>query len=245
MNKELIQKRFTKNLKTYNDNAKIQKIMAEKLLSYLDNNYYNNILEIGCGTGLLTSLAVQKLQFKTYIANDIVSECKEYINKIDSKIVFVPEDIEKCIQDSSNTYDLIISNAALQWVENLEGLINKLYTKLNKDGILLFSTFGIQNLKEISLAAGKTLKYYTTEQIADMLSSFSYEIYEDIHTLTFKKPRDVLKHLKYTGVNAIEETAWTKTDVFKFETAYNNICNNVPKLTYNPIYIEIKNRTSG
>ena len=65
MNKELIQKRFTKNLKTYNDNAKIQKIMAEKLLSYLDNNYYNNILEIGCGTGLLTSLAVQKLQFKT------------------------------------------------------------------------------------------------------------------------------------------------------------------------------------
>ena len=29
MNKNLIQKRFAKNLNTYNDNAKIQKIMAE------------------------------------------------------------------------------------------------------------------------------------------------------------------------------------------------------------------------
>ena len=34
MNKNLIQKRFAKNLNTYNDNAKIQKIMAENLYHY-------------------------------------------------------------------------------------------------------------------------------------------------------------------------------------------------------------------
>ena len=33
MNKELIQQRFAKNLSTYNENAKIQKRMAEKLVS--------------------------------------------------------------------------------------------------------------------------------------------------------------------------------------------------------------------
>ena len=36
MNKELIRKRFARNLDTYSDNAKIQKIMAERLFSFLE-----------------------------------------------------------------------------------------------------------------------------------------------------------------------------------------------------------------
>lgn len=42
MNKNLIQKRFAKNLNTYNDNAKIQKIMAEKLVSLSDRKDYDS-----------------------------------------------------------------------------------------------------------------------------------------------------------------------------------------------------------
>lgn len=63
MNKNLIQKRFAKNLNTYNDNAKIQKIMAEKLVSLSDRKDYDSILEIGCGTGLLTEKVLKKLYF--------------------------------------------------------------------------------------------------------------------------------------------------------------------------------------
>ena len=50
MNKDLIKKRFAKNLRTYNENAKIQKIMAENLIKYLDKKDFSNILEVGCGT---------------------------------------------------------------------------------------------------------------------------------------------------------------------------------------------------
>ena len=45
MNKDLIQKRFAKNLDTYNDNAKIQKKMAERLLSFLNRKDFNDILD--------------------------------------------------------------------------------------------------------------------------------------------------------------------------------------------------------
>ena len=54
MNKELIQSRFSKNLASYNEQAKIQKRMAEKLISFAEKKEYHSVLEIGCGTGFLT-----------------------------------------------------------------------------------------------------------------------------------------------------------------------------------------------
>ena len=86
MNKDLIQKRFAKNLDTYNDNAKIQKKMAERLLSFLDRKDFDDILEIGCGTGFLTQLVNDKFNFKTYTANDIVESCEKYVKEINPEI---------------------------------------------------------------------------------------------------------------------------------------------------------------
>ena len=120
MNKDLIQKRFAKNLDTYNNNARIQKKMAARLLSFLDRKDFNDILEIGCGTGFLTQLVNDNFNFKTYTANDIVESCEKYVKEINPKINFIPADIEKAVENSDKKYDLIISNAAFQWVENLE-----------------------------------------------------------------------------------------------------------------------------
>ena len=64
MNKDLIKKRFSKNLKTYNENAKVQKRMAEKLIQLCKKNNYKKILEIGCGTGFLTECICAKLKFE-------------------------------------------------------------------------------------------------------------------------------------------------------------------------------------
>lgn len=239
MNKDLIQKRFAKNLDTYNDNAKIQKRMAERLISFLGRKEYDNILEIGCGTGLLTNIINSQIQFENYIANDIVSECEEYIKKINPNFNFVSGDIEKEIKNSDKKYDLIISNAALQWVDNLQGLVDTLFSKLKDGGELLFSTFGQENFREVFFAQGKSLPYYSVSELADLLTDFNPKVEQEIHVLAFKTPKDILRHFKLTGVNALETTTWTKSDVLKFENAYNNVCSNTPTLTYNPIYIKI------
>ena len=52
-----IQKEKVKWIESYNENAKIQKRMAEKLITFVEKKEYPKILEIGCGTGFLTSLA--------------------------------------------------------------------------------------------------------------------------------------------------------------------------------------------
>ena len=238
MNKELIQKRFGRKLSTYNTHARIQKQMAEKLINYIDGEK-SSVLEIGCGTGLLTQLAVNKLQFSKYTALDIVPGCENFIKKINTNIEFINSDIEKYIQ-TCDKYDLIISNASLQWIENLPDFINTLFSKLNEGGTLLFTTFGTENFREIYYVIGKTLPYYSLTELKDLFSEYTLDIEEEIRVMAFKTPKDVLKHIQNTGVNAISSEAWTKKDLENFEKGYNNFCANHPTLTYNPIYIKIQ-----
>ncbi len=239
MNKELIKKRFSKCITTYDENAKIQRRMAEKLFSYIDTDEFERILEIGCGTGFLTKNAVNKLKFKSYIANDIIGDCQDLIEKLSPKIEFIQGDIENIIKNSNNRYNLIISNASFQWIEDIENFISILYEKLEKNGILLFSTFGIENFRELSFVLDKNLAYHSAKEYKNMLKNYNFSIEEEAHILAFKSPKDVLKHIQLTGVNAINEAKWTKTDMLNFEKGYNNFCSNRPTLTYNPIYIKI------
>ena len=102
INKELMRDRFAKNLKSYDENAKIQKRMAERLMSFINNKSPKNILEIGCGTGFLTKLIKEKLNYENLTTIDIVKECESYIKNIDSNIEFIANDIEEFIKTNAN-----------------------------------------------------------------------------------------------------------------------------------------------
>lgn len=235
MNKELIHTRFAKNLKSYNENAKIQKRMAERLITFVQNKQPKKILEIGCGTGFLTELINKNLDFETYKAIDIVEDCQDYINQINPKIFFIPADIENFIKTNNEKFDLIISNATLQWVENFEEVIKSLEKMLNSNGELIFSTFGNENFREIYHIVGASLNYYSQQDLQNLFPNSTIE--PEIHIMAFDTPKDVLKHLQLTGVNAIESKHWTKKDLIKFENGYKNLCSRRPTLTYNPVYI--------
>ena len=241
MNKDLIRKRFSKNLETYSENAVIQRKMALKLMSYLNNTKFNNILEVGCGTGFLTELADKNLEFQNYTAIDIVYECENYVKNINSDITFLAEDIEKFLSKNAQKYDLIISNASLQWVDDFEQVLKNLLNSLNPYGILLFSTFGRENFREISFLSEATLDYLSVSDLKKMFSDFDTIIEEELHIMSFKSPKEVLKHFQLTGVNAINSEIWTKKDLKNFENGYNNFCSNRISLTYNPIYAKITN----
>ena len=213
MNKDLIHSRFAKTLSSYDEN--------------------------GCGTGFLTDILSNNTAWKSYTALDIVGECRDYISQINPEIEFVEADIEDYLKNSSEKFDLIISNAALQWVNDFETTVRTLKNMLNPDGHLLFSTFGKENFREIYSLLGTGLDYYSPKEIEDLFKDLDIKTEEEIHVMGFKTPKEVLKHLKLTGVNAIENTSWTKSDLAKFEKGYSNLCPVRPTLTYNPIYIKI------
>ena len=239
MRKDLIKQRFSKCLKTYDNNASVQKKMAEILVSLVEKKDIDAVLELGCGTGLLTKKLTQKIRFKTYTAIDMVKECENYIRNISEKIEFIPDDIENF--KSGKKYDLIISNASVQWVEDMESFLKNIKNLLSDNGIFIFSTFGKNNFKELKIFIKTPLEYYSMEELTQKLSDFEIiKMEEDIISLEFNSPKEVLKHIKNTGVNALSQTIWTKSDLINFEKNYPQTNQEKFSLTYNPVYIKTR-----
>ena len=233
IDKKLVEQRFKKSLKTYKDNAFIQKYTAEKLISLLPRFNYGSILEIGCGAGILTEQIKEKLVFSKFSCIDLVQQAKEHIDKIIPDNIFKAGDIEKI--ELKEKYDLIISNAALQWCENFEKTIEKLFLSLNKSGVLAVSAFGNNNLKELK----------TVLNLPDAMKTNIQGIEEE-KVFYFNSAVDILKHLKYTGANAVSGYKFTKSSLKSFEEQYRSLYSRESKvyLTYNPLYL-VKTSPAG
>ncbi len=146
--KRLIHQRFAKNLSSYQQNAIIQKKMAENLVENIKKYEINfdKILELGSGVGTLTNVIEKEFNFSQLTLVDIVENSKDYHkNRKNTKIII--EDMDNLKLDEK--FNLIISNATIQWSENLEDLCQKLASMLEKNGLVALSTFGIENLLEI------------------------------------------------------------------------------------------------
>ncbi|MDD3150624.1 MAG: malonyl-ACP O-methyltransferase BioC [Candidatus Gastranaerophilales bacterium] len=239
IDKELVKKRFKKSLSTYDENAFVQEKMASNLLWHLNNSCgknFSKILEIGCGTGILTNKVKSSLLFELLYTNDIVE------SDISKELNFICGDAE--IIDFPMNLDLIISNATFQWMEDFPKFIKKCLNSLAPSGILAFTTFGINNFKEISDITKTKLDYLEISQMNEIFNNlFSILLSkEEEILLNFSTPKDVLKYIQKTGTNALRSTNWTKTD-------FKNFCTNYQKnfstekgynLTFNPYYFILR-----
>ena len=236
-NKSLIKKRFSRSLKTYDDNAFIQKQTAKKLISFLPDITYEKIFETGTLTGILTKELIKKIKFNSYTYNDIIPEAKLYIDKIIPEAEFLEGDIEEI--SLRENYNLIISNASLQWCSDIYKTISKLTGHLSDGGILAFSIFGSKNLKEIKEFFNIDSQYTDIDKLKEKYNLINY-ISEETK-IYFNSPVDIIKHFKLTGVNALKEVSLTKSRLKKFEEEYEKKYFEGDKvyLTYNPVYIII------
>lgn len=237
-----IKKQFEKSMADYDKNAKVQDMMASKMIIELVkiSNCFENILELGSGTGLLTKRIAQNLSFKNYYANDLIGKSKSYVQKIIPSANFLCGNALKI--KPSKKMNLIISNAMFQWFENLEKAVDILKLSMVKDSVLAFSTFSPENFKEITDITGLSLKYKSKEEIERILQKQGFEILysEDFYDeMTFKTPLELLAHMKNTGVNSLSEKTWTIIKVKEFCDKYSK---KYPKivLTYAPIIIIAK-----
>ncbi|RQD68771.1 methyltransferase domain-containing protein [Campylobacter hepaticus] len=215
--------------KDYQKHAKIQNLMALKLclkLKHFKQKHFKKVFEFGCGRGEFTQKLEKIISFDEYLKNDIL----DY--GIDLKVQIF--DMNKLAMHhlSKEKFDLIASNATLQWLD-LEHILPTLFNMLNQEGILLLSTFGKQNLKEIKQSTGFSLKYfniYTLRQIFKKYFS-NVKITEEIISLDFNNALEVFKHLKLSGVNSLGFYRLNKQFLQDYEKKFQN------KLTYHPIYI--------
>lgn len=153
IDKSKLKRRFSRNAKTYDQYASVQKNMGQdlinKVLEKTKNKHIYKILEVGCGTGYVTRLLVKHFPNAKITSVDIANGMIEYTKDLmnDSSVTFICDDIEDMY--INEMYDLIISNATFQWFNDLEQTLYKLLKHLNQDGLICFTTFGNQTFREL------------------------------------------------------------------------------------------------
>lgn len=101
---------------------------------YIDNP--KKVLDIGCGPGNSTKILKDKFP-NSYIlgidkSEDMINTAKNTYNYIDFKIC----DIEKDLSILNDDYDIVFSNACIQWLPNHKNVIKNLLNLLKPQGIL-------------------------------------------------------------------------------------------------------------
>ena len=238
INPKTVKSHFEKSMDKYDENAIVQKFLAEILAEEIQTvkKDYCKILELGCGTGLLTKQLEQKLNFNSYTANDLSAKSKKYLDKILKNYTFISGNAQKI--SPHTTYDLIISNAMFQWFKNLEDVTRKYKFLLNREGILAFTTFSPDNFAEFKTITKLSLNYKSEDELKKILEK-NYKILKlqtYTKTLEFNTPLELLYHMKNTGVNSLSGSHWAFSDVKDFCEKYKQTFDKVT-LTYTPILV--------
>uniref|UniRef100_UPI004056653F malonyl-ACP O-methyltransferase BioC n=1 Tax=Candidatus Electrothrix sp. TaxID=2170559 RepID=UPI004056653F len=248
INKQRVCQQFRRAAASYDRQATIQHRVADRLLTLTTKHTPQHplrVLEIGCCTGLLTNRLLNKSRIKvqSLVLNDLMPDfaqrLPQSLTTSCDEIHFLPGDIEKL--PLPGTFDLIISSSTFHWLNDLEQTLTRLLAALAPKGILAFSLYGPGNLPEIKELTGVGLDYFSLPEIASLLEQQSIlkESHQEKEVFLFPKPRDILNHLRQTGVNSIKSTPWTRKELHSFCQEYSKRfqIDQAVRLTYHPLYL--------
>ena len=246
VDKGLIGRRFRRSFDTYDGAAVVQRAMAGRLIRQLRERCptpVDRLLEIGCGTGLLTAHLLESLRPRELFVNDMVPQCAGLIEQMaaDHRAVamrFLEGDIEKTDPLPGNL-DVVAANAVFHWVSDLERLVKRIGEALRPGGLVAFSTFGPKNMEELRSLAGVSLEYPDAESLTNLLSRRFTLLHHSEETvrLEFSAPREVLRHLRETGSNGLRPERWLPSRFRDFEKRYGEEYSREGRveLTYHPM----------
>ncbi|NBM56436.1 malonyl-ACP O-methyltransferase BioC [Proteus sp. G2669] len=144
--KQRIAQTFGKAAVHYDNHANIQRYSGNKLMDLARHDSGNIVLDAGCGTGYFSQK--WKQQGKFVIALDLSHRMLQVAKQQQRADGYLQSDIEHCAI-TSQSVDIVFSNLAMQWCDDLSVAINSLMKAVNKKGALYFSTLTTLTLQEV------------------------------------------------------------------------------------------------
>ncbi len=220
IDKRQMRRAFSRAAKNYDATAVLQREVCTRMLERLDyiKLQPQRIMDVGSGTGWGTRQLVAKYPSAQMVSLDIAigmlqaaRGTSNWWQKIFSqqKTAMLCADVE-ALPIASNSLDMVWSNLAVQWCNDLPATIGDLHRVLKVEGLLMFSTFGPDTLKELRQAFhgvdshNHLNRFADMHDIGDMLShgGFAEPVMDmEYLTLTYDDVRSVLHDLKAIGAN--------------------------------------------
>jgi len=189
---------------------------AIDLVNRINVDNPGKILDVGCGPGNSTQVLYSKYPNSYILGIDISEEMlnaarKEYPN-LDFKICDAGKDLSQLDGD----YDIVFSNACIQWIPDHERLLTDMLNLLKKNGVLAVQipmNFNepIHKIIEEVTSSEKWKKYFAEQRIFytlsqseyyDILSEISGEfcIWETVYYHVMKSHNEILEWYRGTGL---------------------------------------------
>lgn len=139
MKKLTIKDHFNRAAKTYDNAATVQKRVADLCAQNVPAGNYPRVLEIGAGSGILTTLLQKKITCEQYTAVDIAPSMLDCIPQTGGLTCLVADGEKLCME--AGTYDLLVSSSTFQWYQNPYESIPANLSFLKPGGRFAFSVF--------------------------------------------------------------------------------------------------------
>ena len=95
-----------------------------------------SVLDIGCGIGNSTVVLAEKFPNAKIIGADSSDDMLDTARKENPNIEFIKLDAQKDLGRLKSCYDVVFSNACIQWIPNHRKLLCEMFDLLNDSGVL-------------------------------------------------------------------------------------------------------------
>jgi malonyl-CoA O-methyltransferase len=156
IDKEQARRSFDRAADRYDEVALLQREIGERMLERLDYVRLQPkvVLDAGCGTGVATAQLARRYRGARVIALDFAHGMLRHARRrgtLFRRPRCVCADLER-LPLADRSVDLLYSSSALQWSADLPGTFAEFLRVLRPGGLLTFSTFGPDTLKELRAA---------------------------------------------------------------------------------------------
>lgn len=213
LDRQRIRKAFDKAASSYDEAAVLQKEVCSRLLEKLDVIKFSpeRMLDAGTGTGEAVGALQKKYKNTNLVLLDLSERMLEQaVKKSIREVRAVCGDIES-LPFADKSFDLVFSNLALQWCNDVGAALQEFKRVLKPGGLLMFTTFGPDTLKELRTSWQKVDNAVHVNAFIDMHDigdgllhrGFVDPVMEaEMITVNYKEVDRLMQDLRAIGANA-------------------------------------------
>jgi malonyl-CoA O-methyltransferase len=207
--KDIIERNFSRSAERYEAYCQVQNYAAGNLIKLAEAGSAANILDIGCGPGNYTRLLRERFAEASITGVDISKDMIRVAKSRggDRKTRFIAGDAET--MEFEGKFDLVTSNASLQWLGDFAGAVGKFKRMLSESGYMLFSSFGPGTFEELDWALKEigrdvsimSQSFIGREAIEGILAKDFGHVHaaEELVKKEYESLWELLNAIKYTG----------------------------------------------